>query len=484
MSGAADVVIVGAGPAGLSGAVTAADGGCRVAVLDLAERPGGQYWRHPADALGGGPRGLHHGWAAFARLRDRFAAHAQSGRISYLPEHTVWRLDRDGQGVTARASAGERSPPPVTVRARTVLVATGAHDRHVPFEGWTLPGVVAVGGAQALLKGSLITPGRRIVVAGTGPFLLSVADGLLRAGADVAAIVEAGKAGGARSWLRGARWLRALPAVPVKLREAAGYAATIARHRVPYLTGQAVVEAHGPGRVQAVSVRPIGEDWSPQPGQARRIECDTLAVGFGFVPQLELLLQTGCETRLDRTGMLVAVVDGAQRTSVQGVYAAGEPTGVGGAELSLAEGALAGDAIARALGRDGALDARERARLRGRRERLRAFAAVLADAYPVRDGWHAWTGPQTTVCRCEEVTVAEISSAVVLGARDTRAVKLLARPGMGRCQGRICGAAVVSLAAGLNSRPVTAEDIHALAERPLAHPVTLEVLAQQGDDWS
>jgi thioredoxin reductase len=466
-----DLAVIGAGPAGLAGAITAADGGCRIAVLDLGQRPGGQYWRHPPAALGGGVGSSPHGWRTFAPLLRRFEAHQRAGRIDYLPETAVWRLDRD-DAVTVRALAGERHPEGVSVRARTALVASGASDRHVPFRGWTLPGVMAVGGAQSLLKGGGVIPGRRVVVAGTGPFLLSAAEGLLRAGVEVAAVVEANRPGAY------ARAPRTVAAVPAKLVEAAGYALALARHRVPYLVGRAVVEAHGAERLAGVTVHRVDGDWVPH-GPARTIACDTLAVGFGFVPQLELLLQVGCDMRVDRSGTVVAVVDSRQQTSVADVYAAGEPTGVGGAELALAEGAIAGEAIARRLGHGPGLDA---SALRGamrRRSRLRAFAELLAVAHPVPAGWRAWCDDDTVVCRCEEVTVAEVADAVALGAEEPRAVKLLARTGMGWCQGRICGAAVATLTGELAGRTLGEPELSSLARRSLAHPVPLEVLADQ-----
>ena len=465
-----DLAVIGAGPAGLAGAVTAADGGCRVTVLDLGQRPGGQYWRHPPAALGAEVGPSPHGWRTFAPLLRRFEAHRRAGRIDYLPETAAWRLDRDDV-LTVRAMAGERRPEACTVRARTALVATGAFDRHVPFRGWTLPGVMAVGGAQSLLKGSGLAPGRRVVVAGTGPFLLPAAEGLLRAGADVAAVVEANRPAAS------AHALRTVAAVPEKLVEAAGYALALARHRVPYLVGRAVVEAHGTQRLEAVTVRPVRPDWTPR-GAAHTIACDTLAVGFGFVPQLELLLQLGCQTRIDGSGVLVTVVDNRQQTSVTDVFAAGEPTGVGGAELALAEGTLAGDAIASRLGHDSALDAGARAASVRRRSRLRAFADLLAAAYPVPAGWRAWCDETTVVCRCEEVTVAQVAEAVALGAEDPRAVKLLARPGMGWCQGRICGAAVAALAGELTGRAHGEPELRSLSHRSFAHPVPLEVLAE------
>jgi D-hydroxyproline dehydrogenase subunit alpha len=467
----ADVAVIGAGPAGLAGAITAADGGCRVTVLDQGQRPGGQYWRHPPATLGGGVGPSPHGWRMFARLLRRFEAHQRAGRIEYLPETAVWRLDRDDV-VSVRAMAGERRPAARTVRAQTALVATGAFDRHVPFRGWTLPGVMAVGGAQSLLKGSGLAPGRRIVVAGTGPFLLPAAEGLLRAGAEVAAVVEASRPAA------DGRALRTVAAVPEKLVEAAGYALVLARHRVPYLVGRAVVEAHGTQRLDGVTIRRVGPDWTPR-GPTRTIACDTLAVGFGFVPQLELLLQLGCQMRVDASGVAVTVVDSRQETTVADVFAAGEPTGVGGAELAVAEGTLAGDAIVSRLGHGAALDARPRAAAVRRRSRLRAFAELLAVAYPVAAGWRAWCDETTVVCRCEEVTVAEVAEAVALGADDPRAVKLLARPGMGWCQGRICGAAVAALAGELSGRAPGEPELRSLAQRSFAVPVPLEVLADE-----
>jgi thioredoxin reductase len=468
-----DLVVVGAGPAGLSGAVTAADAGCRVTVLDLGARPGGQYWRHGDSSLHAAVPGVHHGWGTFTGLRDRFDVHRRAGQIDYLPEHAVWQVQRETAGFIVRATSGERDPEPRTLGARTVLIATGAHDRHIPFPGWTLPGVMAVGGAQALLKESGVAPGERVVVAGTGPFLLSVADGLLRAGTRVVAVVEATRA---RAY---ARELRSVVGVPEKLLEGAGYAVSLARQRVPYLTGHAVVRADGPDRVRSVSVEAIDHDWNVRPGRGRRLECDTLAVGFGFVAQLELLLELGCATRLDASGSLVVTADAHQRTSVEGVYAAGEPTGVGGADLAVAEGAIAGGSVAEALGRPGGPGRHAQQRARLERRRLRAFARTLAAAHPVPDGWRTWTEPGTQICRCEEVTVADVTGAVALGARDARAVKLLARPGMGWCQGRICGSAVAALTAALQDRAVSPDDLRDVSRRSIAQPVPLGVLATQ-----
>lgn len=471
-SAAADVAIVGAGPAGLAAAIAAADAGVTVAVLDLGERIGGQYYRHSAaqvEAIGGGR--FNHKWAGFLVLRERFERHLDQGRIAHLSRHAVWSIDPEPAGVTIRAVEGERERLPRTVHARAAIVATGAHDRHVPFPGWTLPGVIAGGGAQALLKGSGVAPGRRAVVAGTGPFLLPVADELVAAGVEVAEIVEANT-----PWAM-ARDPRALPGAVMKLPEALGYGARLRRHGAPYRTRHAVIAAHGEDRLGAVTIAQLGAGWKVVPNSERRIDCDLLAVGYGFTPQIELPLAAGAETALGRDGSLVVVTDRAGRTSRPGVYAAGETTGVGGADLAILEGTLCGEAVAADLGSHPSVrPGRGRRRLRA--SALRAFARAMHETFPVRDGWIEWLSDETLVCRCEDVAHAAIRSALVdLGAGDVRTVKLLARPGMGWCQGRICGHAVADLVAQHCGRPVGIDDLAAASMRVIGLPVPLGHLA-------
>lgn len=468
----ADVGIVGAGPAGLAAAVAAADAGLTVAVLDLGERIGGQYFRHSAaqaGAAGGGP--FHHNWRAFVALRERFERQLASGRIVHLARHAVWSLQPEPEGLTIRAVEGERERLPRTVHARAAIVSAGAHDRHVPFPGWTLPGVMAGGGAQALLKGSGVAPGRRAVVAGTGPFLLPVADGLAAAGVELAAVVEANA-----PWAM-ARHPRAIPAAVAKLPEAVGYGRRLRRHGVPYRTRHAVIAAHGAERLEAVTLARVDSGWRVIPGSERRIECDLLTVGYGFTPQIELPLAAGCEPVLGADGSLVIATDADGRSSCRGVYAAGETTGVGGADLAIIEGTLCGEAVAADLG-SGVAPRPQRHPLRLRARALRSFARALHETYAVRDGWQSWLADDTLVCRCEEITHARVRAALAdLGAGDVRTVKLLARPGMGWCQGRICGGIVAGMVAAHCARNVTAEDLIAASSRLIGTPVPLGQLA-------
>ncbi|WP_030862996.1 NAD(P)/FAD-dependent oxidoreductase [Streptomyces sp. NRRL F-2747] len=451
-----DLAIVGAGPAGLAAAVTAAGLGLHVTLLDAGERPGGQYYRHPAPGLGAArPEALHHGWSAFAGREAALRAHAEAGRIAYLPAHHVWAVVPNGDDWTLHAVAGTGpDEAAATVHARAVLLATGSYERQLPFPGWTLPGVIGAGGAQAMLKSGLVLPGRRVVVAGSGPLLLAVAGSLAAAGARVPAVAEAA------AYTAYAGHLPALLRNPGKLGEAATYGSALLHRHIRLLTRHAVTEAHGTERVEAVTVARLDRDWRPVPGTARRIPCDALAVGHGLVPQLELATGLGCATRPTADGAVALALDAEQRTSVAGIWSAGETGGIGGAQLALLEGEIAAHAIAgRAVP----------AVLARRRARLRAFAEAMGAAHRPGDGWTGWLRDDTDVCRCEEVPAGRIREAVAeLGARDARTVKLLTRSGMGWCQGRMCGPAVAALAG----------DGPASDRRPLSCPVPLRHLAQ------
>ncbi|MGW7018608.1 FAD-dependent oxidoreductase [Streptomyces decoyicus] len=466
-----DLAVIGAGSAGLAGAVTAGELGLSVVLLDTSTHTGGQFYRTPAPALGAvRPEALHHDWSAYADLRRRLA----QSDVRHLPGHHVWSVTKDDEAaevwsvhaVTGADGGGER---PVRVRCRAVLLATGAYERQLPFPGWTLPGVVGAGGAQAMLKSGLVLPGRRVVVAGSGPLLLAVASSLAAAGARVPAVVEAS------GYLRYARHPRALVTNPHKAAEALVHGAALLWHRVPVRLRSAVTEVHGTDRVEAVTVMRLDRDWRPVQGTGRRIDCDALAVGHGLVPQVDLATALGCATRPLPDGTRALALDGVQETSVRSLWAAGETGGVGGAQLARVEGELAAvAAAARLLGRPAhAGRVRE---LQRRRDRMRAFAEVMTAAHAPGSGWAHRLPDDTDVCRCEEVTAGRIREAVEdLGARDARTVKLLTRAGMGWCQGRMCGPAVACLMA-------RDQAVEPLAERrPFAAPVPLSALAALDD---
>nr|WSY50210.1 FAD-dependent oxidoreductase [Streptomyces sp. NBC_00886] len=455
------LAVIGAGPAGLAATVAAAAHGVRVTLLDSAARAGGQFYRQPAAELQAGrPQALHHQWRTWERLRDCLDGHVGAGHATHLTDHHVWFVERRLNHFTVHSLLGTVQEDPVEVRADAVLLATGGYEKVLPFPGWTLPGVLTAGGAQAMLKGTLAVSGRTAVVAGTGPLLLPVATGLAAAGVEVAALVESADP---KAFVRRTRDLAAQPG---KVAEGARYAAQLLCHRIKLLARYTVVKAHGDKRLEAVTVAALDTEGRVRPGTERRIACDTLAVGHGMLPHTDLAETLGC--RLD--GINVHV-DDEQRTDVPGIWAAGETTGIGGAALSLAEGHIAGrSAAARLNGAEP--DPRTWATAAKSRTGLREFFAALDTVYAPPARWTDLVTDDTVVCRCEEVTGGAIREAVDgLGAGDVRTVKLLTRAGMGWCQGRMCGPAV----AGLAGCELTS------SRRPFACPVPLGVLARAGE---
>jgi D-hydroxyproline dehydrogenase subunit alpha len=433
-----EVLVVGAGPAGLAAALGARAAGARVVLLDSADELGGQYWRHlPASRPARREGALHHGWARFTDMRRRLT---DDPGCRVLTGAQVWALESAPTSApTVHVLHGEpdgADREPITARPDAVVLATGAHDRTLPFPGWDLPGVFTAGAAQALAKGERIAVGERVLVAGAGPFLLPVAVSLVQAGSTVLGVLEAGAPSRlARGWLP-RPWQLARAAA--KGGELAGYAGTFLRHRIPYRTATGVVAAHGTDRVVSVTVADLDPSWAPVPGTEREVAVDAVCVSHGFTPRLELPIAAGC--RIDSG---VVGVDARQATSAPGVFAAGEITGIGGVDLALAEGVIAGHCAAGGTVQDRAVRSAVRDRATFRR-----FAARIEAAHGIGAGWPGWLAEDTVVCRCEEVTYGRLCSAgTETRSQGLRSLKLSTRAGLGICQGRICGRTVEELLA-------------------------------------
>ncbi|SDD37542.1 FAD-dependent oxidoreductase [Glycomyces harbinensis] len=453
------VLVIGAGPAGLAAAAAAADAGARVTLLDSGDGLGGQYWRHlPPQRPSRREARLHHGWKHFQHLQARVR-----DRVEVITEAQVWAIETAG-GTTARVLIGPSDAAGRESRRLTadaVVLAPGAHDRTLPFPGWHLPGVYSAGAAQALAKGERIRVGRKVVVAGAGPFLLPVAQSLTGAGATVLGVYEAARLPAiARGWLpRPQRLLRTAH----KGRELAGYAFHHLSRRVPYRLGRAVVEARGDGRVEEAVIARLDADWAPIPGTERTVAADAVCVSHGFTPRLELPIAAGCAIGPDR----FVQVDADQRTSVPGVYAAGEITGIGGVDAALVEGRIAGH---RAAGGDPAALAGDRRLRRATTDLARRIEA----AHGIRPGWTSWLRDDTVVCRCEEVPYGRLrDTAAATGQSALRSVKLTTRAGLGICQARMCGRTVEELTGASTGDPCDTSD-----RRPLAAPIRLGDLAE------
>ncbi|WP_057971839.1 FAD-dependent oxidoreductase [Lysobacter antibioticus] len=419
-----DVLVIGAGPAGLAAARAAASHGVNVVLVDLQANPGGQIWRH--DVRKSAPAAAR---LAVAEMRARSNLH-------WLPQAQVvatapGRVLIEEAGLVREIEYG------------ALVLATGARELLLPFPGWTLPGVSGAGALQALTKQGWPIAGKRVLLAGSGPLLLASAATLRRHGAQVLAICEqapdaALMAFASQLW----RW-------PGKLLQAAALRTRLAG--VAYRRASWVRAAHGDERVREVEIESARG--------IERIACDQVAVGYGLVPNTELAAQLGCALELDGRHPRVRV-DERLMTSVDGVYAAGEACGIGGVDVARVEGAMAGHAAA---GADDAARA-----LRPRRRHARAFADLLPRYFDLRDDVRKLAEPTTLVCRCEDVALAQLQ-----GYSDARAAKLATRCGMGSCQGRICGTALTEL--GLL---VPATRAH--AARPPVFPTRLASLAAAG----
>jgi D-hydroxyproline dehydrogenase subunit alpha len=463
------LAIAGEGPAGLAAAAEAARHGVAVVLLDDNPLPGGQYFRQgPATrAREGAAGGAIKGGARDAqRAHELFAVTAHS-RVTFIPDAAVWAVPDAKTLAFVHAGRGDR------LRAEIVVVAAGASDRAVPFPGWTLPGVITAGGAQNLLKSQGVLPGRRALVAGTGPLLLVIADSLRRSGATVVEVLEAAPRG------RGGMSLPRLALQPALLRRGLAYRAGLARAGIALRWGHTVIEARGRDEVSEAVIAPIDRAGCVDRARARAVAVDTIVVGFGLVPATELTRLLGCrhEWRPARGGWIPWRSENLE-TSVPDIFAVGDGAGIGGAETAILEGRLGGFLAAERLGHCSGAEANAVGRrLRRRRWRLAQFRQGIEAMYGPPPDFLSLLTPETVVCRCEEVTAGQLLGGLERGPHSIEAVKTLTRVTMGRCQGRNCLGTVAALVA--RARRSRAADLAYPRVRPPARPVRLgDLLAE------
>lgn len=439
------IAIIGAGPAGLAAAKTFVENNEQVVIFDAAPRPGGQYWRHLAKVEG----------YKSGRSQQYLDALLKFDSVIYLSGAQIWSAVKNENSFTLNYISGGIES---SMTVEKLIIATGAHDRSIPFSGWEKPGVMTPGAVQALLKGHNVVAGQRILITGTGPFLLPVAVGLAAAGASVVGIYEAHSP---------FRWLRspvALVLNPLKSLELFYYIRKLAKYRLRVKFNRAVISFDGKfatiARISAgLSIERVVE----------KIECDVVAAGWGFAPDVTLGGILGCKQVVDQDGTVIFMVNRDQRSSQPNIWIAGEATGIGGADLALVEGRIAALST---------LGMRIPQSLRIKRYRLQKFARALQVSYPVGNGWQGWVDKDSKICRCEEVSLGEICSSVTeLSANDARTSKLFTRAGMGMCQGRICSRNVSEIIAEQTHCKVADQERIAYSNRPIAAPISLGALS-------
>ena len=400
----AEIIVVGAGPAGIAAATAAAHHGRSVLLLDDNPTPGGQIWR-------GGTQSSRHRKdtpedaskaKALHQLRLSGATILSGVRVFDAPAPSTLHALRETEG----------EPEILELKYDRLILATGARERFLPFPGWTLPGVFGAGGLQALVKGGFPIHGKRVLIAGSGPLLLAVAAHLLDDGAHITSVAEQAPI----SQL--IPFAASLWSHPAKIRQAISYRTALGK--VPYRTGCWPIEAvaaETTGSLKSVRLTDGAKTWDEP--------CDLLACGFHLVPNTELASLLGCKLHDD-----FVEVNEHQQTSVANIYCAGEPTGIAGLEAALLQGEIAGRECA----------GQPTNSLRARNAAARKFAARLQTAFKLRPELRSLPSPQTIVCRCEDVTYQHLAR-----RHSWTDAKLQTRCGMGPCQGRICGPATQTL---------------------------------------
>ena len=387
-----DVLVVGGGPAGIAAAACAAECGLNVGMVDDNPALGGQIWR------GESRRESEDGHSNEAvewvdRVRASGVVFLSGTRVFHQPEEGVL--------------LAEANDELFELKYKKLILATGARENFLPFPGWTLPNVMGAGGLQAMVKSGLPIRGKRVVVAGTGPLLLAVAAYLRKHGAEIPIICEQA------SWSSLALFGAALVKQPGKIFQALQLKKELGR--IPFAVNSWPIAAHGGRRLESITIS--------RTGKTETVACDYFACGFHLVPNIELPLLLGCQVRAG-----YVQVDDFQQTTLPGVFCAGEPTGIGGVELSLIEGQIAGCV---AGGHQ-----EEARKLFAAREKLRRFARTLDRAFRLRCELRGLPSGETIACRCEDVPYSRLQEHT-----SWRAAKLHTRCGMGPCQGRICGPA-------------------------------------------
>jgi thioredoxin reductase len=462
-----DVAVVGLGPAGMTAAVELAGMGLSVAVFDENVRPGGQIYRQDPPEFKSTP-----GDAVALKDRDGrqlIARFNQAAEVLKVYQDTViWGIF-DGHRLTFNCDQGSD-----IVTFKKLVLCEGACERVVPFPGWTLPGVLTLGGLQRFILHQHLLPGQRMVLSGSGPLLLAVAAELLKAGAKGLTVCEASSFKGAAGLMRELSTQQGL------LPEALSYLLALARWRTLIHRSRAVIAARGNGRVEEVDIARLDVNWKPVPGSRKTLPVDVVGLGFGFQPMARLCRMAGCALVFDTIQRAFRpVVDTFMRTSVTDVYAAGDSTGIGGAKMAAVDGRIVACHIAAELGRISASDLDRRFHpLYLEKLKIGRYIARLERMFTPRRGIYDMVTDDTVVCRCEEATAGDIRTAVRNKHFNLNAIKKRTRLGMGPCQGKTCEttAAELALRAG-----APLPDLGSLNIRTPVSPVPMWSLARHSD---
>lgn len=451
-----DLLVIGAGPGGLSAALAAAEAGASVVVLDERHTAGGQFYKQPntVDAVAA--------LAGDAQARDgaSLIARARKAGVTLVAGATVWGASHTQEGALLIGCYGQSGA--FYAAPKMVVIATGAFERPAPVPGWTLPGVMTAGAAQTLLRSYATLPGKRIVIAGNGPLNIQVATEILKAGGEVVALADRAKSP-FRNPPAAFAVLQSDPALALKGMRELG---KLTKAQVPVLWKSRIVAVEGEGRAERVMIA--------TPAGIQHFEADTVLLGGDFTASNELSRLLGCTHDIAADGSLIARCGRDGESSLPQVHIVGEAVRFGGAYVAMSEGRLAGLAIARKLGLGDRTDDKARRRL----SRSKKFQAALWSLFA--DAVESPSQPEDNAiaCRCENISVGRLKEISRDGPPDIATLKRLTRAGMGRCQSRYCGRTLTAL----TGKPVSQTQGLLAPQMPL-RPVPLAALAVEKPEW-
>jgi NADPH-dependent 2,4-dienoyl-CoA reductase/sulfur reductase-like enzyme len=423
---AEQIVVIGAGPAGLRAVEALVRGGVRPILIDEAERPGGQIYRQPPPGATRAPKALY-GFEADKAVALHEVLSRLGEAVDYRPRTLVWNvhgnhLDTLGPGGQGGLDFGR------------LVIASGAMDRVLPFPGWTLPGVFTLGGAQIALKAQGVSIGRRVAFVGAGPLLPLVVHQYARAGAEIAAVLDV------TPFAAKLRQAFGLLAEPGTLAKGLWYTLRNAMAGLTVHSDVRAIGVEGEGRVR-------GLWWRDAAGRKHEVACDAVAASFGLRSETQLADLAGCAFSFDAViRQWLPQRDATGRSSLQNVYLAGDGAGIGGADVAELQGERAALAVLEDTGQR--VDAARVAALDQMLARQARFRRALEDAYPYPTHLVRDIADSEIVCRCEGITAGAVRAAATeRGAHEVNRLKAFTRIGMGRCQGRVCGHAAADILA-------------------------------------
>jgi len=437
-----DLLVIGGGPAGLSAALKSSKHGVKTAIIEERITLGGQIFKR----LGVGFKG-----PSAASLGKDYARGAEL--ISAIEKSNVEVFDST-QVVSIEDSIVYTTHPNFGTRAfkyKNLIIAPGAYDRPVVFPGWTLPGVMTAGAVQTLVKTQQLSPGKKILFAGSGPLALAFSAQLLELGAPVYKVLESSHPPKLSELFR---LTAAVSGNWNLISDAIRYRSILLKKSIPFKYRRLVVKAEGQGRVESVTHCKVDQEWRPIKGTEEVESVDLLCVGYGFFPSHEIFRFLGCSFVYDENqGGFKVEKDQWGETSVPGIFAAGDGTGVTGSYSAIAQGALAGLKVAFLHGKLNELQLRDLANsyIRELSNRNR-FQKALNHMFDVRPGIYELADDQTIVCRCESVKKSGIDS-VIESTSDISVVKAYTRAGMGLCQGRNCQRQIAAMISKRHALP-------------------------------